>query len=428
MAPRGLTVYALGGVFTVAGAFLATGSTVLGVLVIVATVATVMLMFWGPDEFGARLMVMALFLAPLNDLRPIASNLELSFADICLAVGAMALLPRLLVHKARTPTPLAVGGLFLFLMVLASAPMADNGAYSVGVGLRLVGAAILLPLLVCFWLPDRRQLHRLAGAYVLGQTLSLVVALLEGKAEVGRYTGLAAHPNYFAIGGLVAVALSPYLYSTSLSRHRWIWAALGLVAFWSVYISGSRGALLAVLALAVVYPLIERSSMTGYLLMVVTFMSLPFLRVIADNASDESALGRLLGKSASVEGSDETRRQTLAGGWERFLHSPVWGNGFEQNLEIHNVFLQVLVAVGVIGFVAWAMIMSSLLLPLFGTHPDRMLSYATLAYLGIALTEPVVWDRIIWLPMALALLGSIRRDEDVPTTDHPSREVSVPAA
>jgi len=382
-------------------------STIAMVFALVVAIGLLLMVSLGPERLGALLVLVGVFLTPINAFRPLVSP-SFAWSDILLVLGFGLLLPRLLRNRARVPSLFAGGALGVVVMSVASSLVATNAGTSAYWSGFFLAAVVILPLLFCLYAPDRRQLTLLAATFVCGQVLSTLVGLAEGKDGSGRYDGLTYHSNFFGVGGVIALVLCPFLLEAARTTfQRWAILGAALLCAASVYLSGSRGCLLAVFAIAIVYPLFERSAVSAYLLFGATIGLVPILGLIAASVAEDSALGRLLGKDPTASGSNDIRRDSLSDGWHRFLGSPIVGSGFEDNLSYHNIFLQVPVAIGVLGFAAWLLMIGAFISPLFGTSPYRRLGYVALAYLAIGLTEPLLFDRVAWVPMSFALLAAM---------------------
>jgi hypothetical protein len=342
-------------VLNVVGAVLALALVALTFVNTIAMAAAVavalglfLLVYLGPDRLGTVMVVGGMFLTPQNDIRPLSAH-SFSWCDVLFALGFALLLPRLLSNRSHVPTLFAVGGIGVFISSIASslvAPNAGSSAYWAGF---FIGAVVVLPLVFCLYGPDRKLMIWLAGAFVAGQVVSTLYALATGVGPSGRYEGTTFQPNYFAVGGLMAVALCPFLYQAAKpGLVRWIVLGAGGLSIAAIYLSGSRGVLLGLFAVALVYPLVERSVLSAYLLIALTIGIVPVLGLIAASVDEGSALGRLLGKDPTASGSNDIRRDSLTDGWHRFLGHPILGSGFEDNLSYHNIFLQVPVAIGVL--------------------------------------------------------------------------------
>jgi hypothetical protein len=62
-------------------------------------------------------------------------------------------------------------------------------------------------------------------------------------------------------------------------------------------------------------------------------------------------------------------------------------------------------------------VFSTGVLPLFGSSPMRRLGYVPLGYAAMCMLTNSIWDRFVWMGVALAVLAAVdRSDEDL---DHP---------
>jgi hypothetical protein len=389
---------------------------------IAVAVGLLLLVYLGPERLGTVLVIGGVFLTPQNDIRPLSAP-SFSWCDILLVLGFGLLLPRLLSNRSHVPTLFATGAVGVFVTSIASSLVAPDAGASAYWGGFFIGAVVALPLLFCLYGPDRKLMIWLASAFVAGQVVSTLYAIATGVGPSGRYEGTTFQPNYFAVGGLMAVALCTFLYQAAKpGLLRWVILGAGGLSVAAIYMSGSRGVLLGLIAVALVYPLVERSVLSAYLLIALTLGIVPLLGLIAAAVDEDSALGRLLGKDPTASGSNDIRRDSLTDGWHRFLDSPILGSGFEGNLTYHNIFLQVPVAIGVLGFAAWLVMITAFVMPLFGNSPFRRIGYVALAYLSIGLTEPLLFDRSGWVPMSLALVAALTPGSNA---DEPADEASA---
>jgi O-antigen ligase len=75
--------------------------------------------------------------------------------------------------------------------------------------------------------------------------------------------------------------------------------------------------------------------------------------------------------------------------------------------EIHNLYLEVAIAVGLFGLLAYLLLLYVLARPLLGNHPERRLAYFAWIFIIIGPAVPGLTDRSMLLPMALAILPAI---------------------
>lgn len=395
----------------------------LAAVAVVAAALLALLMALGPDRLGTGLVLVGLALAPMNSLRPIGGSITVS--DLLLATGFLLLTPAILSRRAQVPMAFAMGAVLLLVLAVVSSLLSADPAGSLAVMLRLMIAAALMPLLFMLWRPAPSLVPALAWSYVAGQTLNTLAALAEGPdGGNNRYAGLTVHPNAMALSGLMAAMLCLYLWHAS--TRRWLVLLAGGVAVWSVLLSGSRGTLLALVLIAILYPLVERSTASALTIVGAAVLTIPALGLIAAALGDQgTALTRLLEDGSAEAGSDTKRMTELQEAVERFGSAPVFGHGFDENTLLpHNIYLEVAIAVGVVGLAAWLVLLSPFVGVLFSSSPHRRLGYTALAYLAYGMTQPTLWERNLWAALCLALVATAatRLPEDPPETPEAPRD------
>lgn len=426
MHPAGTVAAGLAATLLVAVSTL--GETMAG-LSLAAAVLLALLVAMGPDRLGTGLVLLGLGLAPMNSLRPIGGSITVS--DLLLALGFLLLTPAILSRRAQVPAAFVIGSVLLLVLAVVSSLLSPDPAGSLAVMLRLTIAATVMPLLFLLWRPGRSLLPVLAWSYVAGQTLNTVAALVEGPDGGGnRYAGLTVHPNAMALSGLMAAMLCLYLWHAS--PRRWLVLLAGGVAVWSILLSGSRGTLLALVLIALLYPLVERSTASALAVVGAAVLTIPALGMIAAVLGDRgTALTRLLDESSEEAGSDSKRLSELQDAVERLSSAPILGHGFDESTLLpHNIVLEIAIAVGVLGLAAWLLLLTPFVGVLFSSSPDRRLGYTSLAYLAYGMTQPTLWERNLWAALCLALVATatVTRPEDDPETAEAPRDDDVRGA
>jgi hypothetical protein len=369
-----------------------------GSLLVAAVVLALVLL--GPELFGSLLMVGALGFAPLNRISPPGLPSFLTVTDVLFVGGLLLLVPRLLAGRPQVSGTYKAGAVLLFITGMLTGLLTAEGPLSLFYFMRLVVAAIVLPVAMSMWQPERRWLRALAWAYVGGQIVSEGWSLAHtGAGGEGRAIGLTEHPNYFGLAGQTALALLIFLYYETPRSRRWLVVGAALICAHSVYISGSRASLVCTVLILVLWPLIERSAVGWFMLLTGSLFVLTFASVLLSNAKPGSALYRLKG-GGSAQGSDEERAAHIHNGITRFWDHPLTGSGFSNVFNIHNVYLQMAVAGGVVALLAFIIVVVSLMKPVLA-QPSNRLAYVGISYAAIAMLGPVMWDRLVWAPLAL---------------------------
>jgi hypothetical protein len=328
----------------------------------------------------------------------------------------LLLLPDLLARKSRVPAGYLLAlGLIAVTGLLGSIinPAPVPSIVYVVQWLLLIG---VLPIALAMWYPPRAVIDGLLWCYLAGHMVSLAVGLVKGAVGAnGRYDGLAHHPNDFGVAGAVSIAIVLYLLPDVRSpRTKALLLGIAAASVVSVILSGSRGATLAVAAVIVLVPLVERSGLWAFLGLAAAALALVMSPYLLHIGGHGSALSRLAGDSTAAY-SDNLRQAALNDGWHRFLHDPYVGSGLDETVgTYHNVFLEVAVAVGIFGLLAYLVIFYLLIRPLLTDHPLRRLSYLPWLFVVAGITLPGIVDRTLVVPMALAVMAVVVRTTPVP--------------
>jgi hypothetical protein len=204
---------------------------------------------------------------------------------------------------------------------------------------------------------------------------------------------------------LLAVAVIPFIVTQFPRNWRWIPAGMAVVCLYGVWSSGSRAALAVLIAVAVIFPVLARSVPAALGLLAAFAGFLVYSGQLLGETSSGNALGRLLGAGSSSL-SDQAREQLLEEAIDRFWLSPIIGNGMADIIEAHVIYIQIAAGVGVIGLAFYLLVLWSTVQPLTVLHPPfSLLALPALSYVTLGFVTPVMWDRYIWVLMALALLA-----------------------
>ncbi len=402
---------------------LACTSAVGVVLALGAAVLILAVLSAGLEGTATGMILLAMFFAPLNDVRPSDAVSFVTAADLLFVLGLGLLAPVAAFRKFNPPVFFVVGSVILVSIGVLASLVSEDPGLSLNHMTRLVVSALVLPIAFMFWRPRQAVVLKLAAAYLAGQVVSVGYALIEGSDPVtGRYTGLTTHFNFFGLSALLAATLVPYI-AASVQRpmFRWaVWAA-GLVCVYGIWISGSRAALLVVVLMSVAYPVFGRSvKAAGLLYLAGTVILVLAGRLIDDEGNN--ALSRLLGGGQS-DYADIEREAAFKVATKAFWQHPVLGNGFVDALEAHNIYLQIAVAVGVVGAVGYVFLLWATVSPIINLpQPFNLLGYPALAYATVGLITNSLWDRFIWAVLALSLIAHLLPDDDVPPKERGAQD------
>ena len=378
------------------------GALSLGAAAFVAITATI-----GVERVGLVLLAAGYFTAPFYKGVTLGGGDLVTAPDVLVAAGFALLLPRLLRGQVRFPPAYVVGVALVLLSGLLASTFAEGRAESFSGVLFWMIVMVGLPVAIALWSPDGREIDLLAVAFVAGQVYSLLMGYVQGNEGQGRQAGLATHPNYLAQAGMLALCLLFYLYHRHRHRNlvvRGLMAGAAAACLVSVVTSGSRAATVVVAVLLLMIPIVERSALGGFLTAALGALLVAGLPAITGLTGAGSSLSRL-GGGVSSSMSNTERTEGLDAGIERFFGSPLLGSGLVDLFDIHNNFLEVAVSVGVFGLAGYLLVMFSFGRPLFGRSEHRRLAYATWAYLGLGATVPGLYDRSVWLVVALGAVS-----------------------
>lgn len=384
----------------------ATQGLVYAAVAVVAALYVVVVITLGARTTGIACMVAAFASAPMyRGIENLTGGVPPT--DVFVVAGIVHLLPTFLTHRLRLPTIYLVGLLMLTISSLVSVFVTGNLATNAFYAVQWLFFVGLLPIMVAWWSPANRIVSLLLWSYLAGHLVSTGQALIEGAAYANRYDGLTHHPNAFGLAGLTSIAIVLYLFHRHTDvRARVVLAGFVGIGVLSITLSGSRAAVVVLVALILLIPIVERSALLGFGLAIFGSLGVLSIPLLVDVSGEESAIGRLAG-GGTAGGSDRIREDALSDGFDRLWQSPILGTGFRNIELIHNVFLEAAVAIGIVGLTSYLIVMFSLARPLFTRHPLRRLTYVVWVFLGVAPTFPGLWDRTAWVPASLAALAML---------------------
>jgi hypothetical protein len=399
----------------------ATGSVIGAAAALGLAVLLVVLVTVGIELTATALLLVAMTMAPMNDVKPVAAISFVTMSDVFFFLGVGLLLPILMTRGFHRQAPFLLGVAGVFVVGLVSSAVSTDPAASLNGLVRLAVGALLLPIVFMLWRPGRRVLVAFAGAYVLGTAISVAKGRISGVTSTdGRYAGLTEHPNILGVTCMLAVTLVPFLLVGTPRSYRWVVLGAGAVCGYGVWISGSRAALVGTAAVAVLYLVLSRKIEHAVVFFGISIIPVYVVgRTFASGVVDGSPLGRLRG-GGSASMSDLERQDLARVAIGKFFSHPIIGTGFGDASLAHNIYLQIAAAGGVVGLAFYLLILlSTVRQPLVLGSPAHLLALPAMAYVLIGPLTPLLWDRYVWCVLALPFLmsGQARDERAAPERD-----------
>jgi hypothetical protein len=393
----------------------------------VLATATIAVVF-GLRTVGGAFVIAGFATVPLADLHPVPSFTLLELSDVLWVIGFLLLTPVLLHTPLRLPSTFVLGAIGLLMLGGLTFPTRPDPSLDFGILMHVLSGTVIFPTLVFWWRPQRTTVIAAALAYLLGNTINAVACLFQAPWGDGRYAGLSGHPNVMALTQALGIALVPFLLEALPHRHRW-WVMVGAGAsLYGIWISGSRAALLCVVAITLLYPLFKRSIPVALAVAGLCFPALVVVNRAIANPDPSSALGRLLG-AGSASGSDAGRVLNAQVNLAKFLEHPVLGGGWDDVRRAHDVYLEVAAAIGAFGLVSYLLIVALTLKPLIAIPPPfGLLGMPALAAALIGLVDPGLGSRYLWCVVALALIADRLAETSPERTPDSTRGDALPTA
>ena len=222
-------------------------------------------------------------------------------------------------------------------------------------------ALVTLPYIIqVLKLENTKVLKRAIYAWILGILVNILVQIMQylGVAKTGlianpefnlsssRFPGLASHPNALAISVCLSV---PLVFLNYVSLPKFSRALMLMVMFTSIYITESRAGLIVLTLSILNIVLIEKKSGSlakGRFLPLIYSLILGICIGIFNLLISST---RLSSGNMSAKASNFERYQLLKYGWNVFLEYPITGAGASLIKVSHNIYLQVLSSIGIIG-------------------------------------------------------------------------------
>lgn len=299
--------------------------------------------------------------------------------------------------------------------------------------LVLLGSVFGIYAIVAVARIDRRQLDRIATGIVAGAVLASLygLALLatgrgtNGDLGAPRLAIIGDDPNHTAAALLLPFMIAGgRLLSGPLVR-RLIHAAAAIAIFAAIFLTGSRGGLVALLAgaaaLVLAGPSVRQARIVLAVLAVAGLLALAVAPAsLQDRLTDPSSTGRTTIWRLGLRSCD---RFCLQGsGWgtfpsvyqQEFRVAPEAGGYRTGAFRAHNIWLQALVETGVVGLAALVGAFGVALVEVLGLPRSRR-GPPLAALVSLALASTLISNmtfKYFWLALAFCALSVTAREDD----------------
>lgn len=244
-----------------------------------------------------------------------------------------------------------------FLLVLMLSQVSNGWAGGMVAELARFGPAVVAFFVFAAACTDRRHVVISMRVFVVCALILALHGIEQAQTGVGwtgvplgdegriQYVGIFNDPNDLGLLFVATLPMAMYLAHRAGALMKLFWWACAAAILYGVYLTNSRGALLAVLVVAGIYIWHKRGLFLAGSLGVIGLIGMQLLssRMTELDAGEESANGR-------VEAWYE--------GLHMFLENPVFGVGpgsftDYNDLTAHNSFVLVLAETGFVGYIIW---------------------------------------------------------------------------
>jgi hypothetical protein len=404
----------------------------------------------GPLEtLGLIFLCIGIITSSWNGLR---AGSGLALCDVFLVLAAVSWLASGILQRSvlmAVPRWLSIPAYILLVDVLFSALASGTGISSLVPGIRLIVALLFTPLVIGVIAGSTRALWVAVDCWLISAGVNAAVAVsdyfghthigesITGVSSVSRAAGLTTQSNHLAFVCVFAlpIVVTRTLQSRSKSL-RIMYAMIFILTVLALLASGSRGGAVGgafVLASIPFFQPALRGRALRALIAVLVVAGL--VGAILPPSVSFISLQRLTGASsaqAGVRESDQERSENRQLATNEFESSPVYGVGFADVRQAHNIYLQLLSAGGVIALAAFVGFGSGAIVSSFrfarraGIEPElRGLAGAVCgtlaAWLLMGTVENQLYDRYLLVPcglfVACMVVSRLRTSPVVISTD-----------
>jgi O-antigen ligase len=389
------------------GLVLAGGLAVFALILIVG--------IWQIEGLGNALMCGAALAVSMIALR---AGSEITVADVILAAAIAPLLivasrrpfdgRRLLFPEGfRWHLPVLVLICVVVFGGLAGSFAADDQNLSLAELARFAASSMVAILLLWIWNPSRRMLEVLCWCLLAGATVNAALGLVMEK-HGGRAMGLGTHPNHYGLAASLGCGIALGFIFTSTGWGRKL-AALACLTVLGVGIldSGSRAALLGVFVTGMAFLVTTKSWKLVALGVVMGGAAIATINYDLVTVNELNAVSRLRGDQTSYL-ADQERLEAARVTLVAISEHPITGNGFANAKLAHSIYLQLVASAGLLGAVfAIGLICMMIRALLAAKRSNDLLAIGVVSsyagYLAAGAFSNILWDRYVWLHLAVML-------------------------
>lgn len=373
-------------------------------------------------SISAILLGVALMFTPITDLR--ITGL-ISIGDLIFVSAVLAGVVERFVHKEGFPILPAylVAGILLCISFLVNLEVIERQVNQ-QLFIIVIINAILVPCgLMMVRLRSAAELQRLIYCWTAGGVFGAAfsVAFVHGFipwhwdygwSVLGRVQGLTPHPNIMALNS--ALAMPGLLLAMTVSRSIWVKVLclpLLYILFVAVNEAGSRATMGVMLVMVIAYLGVQLwyadwdTRIRLLTIGLVAGLGLTLLWYFIDFGAPRrgSAFYRI--SNAQYLRSDTVRAVGNMHAWNGFLSAPIFGQGFFLMRFAHNIYLQALQSLGVVGAIGY---LTTLFLPLWMllrapvTHAYRHLHFVLTATIVGLVAAAWYWSSFTDLNVSIA--------------------------
>jgi len=390
---------------------------------------------------GTLMIIAAVALMTFNGVRILPF---LTISDAFLSVGAFFLIMRMLVKPSHSKMIQVPPWLFYslsliiissFITIIASGEPLVNIERSVNIIIAAGGVTIFLGIVAS----NENQLNLILAVWTIFVAINAGIGLMDllfdsgigfwftDEYWFGRTAGLTMHPNHLGIACAMVMPIA--LVQTKLSKTTgslFIRILVLLTLSLGILSSGSRAAI-AGSCFSLILLIFFNKTLINSLLLVFIIGLLSALILAAFNKETLNLLGfgvqRLFG-FVSVAESNLLRLEYYKEAYFDFSKNPLFGVGYGVVRQAHNIYLQILQAGGLLGFVGFYWFIIGFLSLGWNIRSNARfriknplivdaLIVSILTWLVIGLFFNLIFDRFLYIPMGLLLgiKGILSKDQ-----------------